>query len=104
MASPWVVGEVVRNLQKLPLHSMTYWDQLHPNLILADDVVSLDRIMVFPISKDRPVLLTALAFADVLLTLDRADFAGFLGRKFYGLPIAAPADFLMAEREAGRLR
>jgi len=71
---------------------------------LADDVVSHGWIVVFPATKDRPVLLTALASAQVLLTLDRDDFRGILGSHFYSMPILFPAEFLIAERKAGRLK
>lgn len=71
---------------------------------MVDDVVSLDRVLVYPVSKDRPVLITALAWADVLLTLDSGDFMGVLGSSCYGLPILSPSDFLIRERSAGRLR
>jgi len=75
MASPWVVTEVVRNLAKFPFVAAHEWLRLRPQLTLVDDIVSLNRVVVFPVSKDRPVLLTALANAQVLLTLDRDDFA-----------------------------
>jgi hypothetical protein len=47
--------------------------------------------------------LPALAEADVLLTLDKADFTGLLGSTFYGLPVMLPYNFLQRERDAGRL-
>ena len=93
----------MRNLQKLPATATSEWARLRSPLIMVDDVVSVDRIVIFPTGKDRPVLLTALAFAQVLLTLDQDDFTGFLGRHFYGLPMLAPSEFLMIERAAGRL-
>lgn len=49
------------------------------------DVWTLDRPAVFGPAKDRPVLFTAAAWADVLLTLDRADFGSLIGTRFYGL-------------------
>jgi len=104
MASPWVVTEVVRNLPKFPTAATREWLRFRPQLVLVDDVVSLNQVVVFPVSKDRPVLLTALAWSQVLLTLDRNDFAGFLGSHFYGLPLLPPAEFLERERGAGRLR
>ena len=70
---------------------------------MVDDVVTVDRALVFPVSKDRPVLLSALAFAQVLLTLDREDFRGVLGGECYGLPIRLPSEFLEIQRAAGRL-
>ena len=103
MASPWVVTEVVRNLAKFPPPATNEWLRLRPQLVLVDDVVSLNKIVVFPVAKDRPVLLTALAWSQVLLTLDRDDFTGLLGSHFYGLPLMEPAEFLEAERRAGRL-
>lgn len=65
--------------------------------------MSLDRPAVFAVSKDRPILFTALASADVLLTLDKADFADMLGGNFYGLRVLLPYDFLEQERAARRL-
>lgn len=63
--------------------------------MLMDDITTLDRIVIFDTAKDRPILFSALAWADVLLTLDRSDFATLLGRDFYGLPIHTPGDFLL---------
>ncbi|MCE9631490.1 MAG: hypothetical protein K8S94_12355 [Planctomycetia bacterium] len=37
--------------------------------------MTIDKPAVFPVEKDRPILFSALASADVLLTLDRADFS-----------------------------
>jgi hypothetical protein len=56
-----------------------------------------------PASKDKPVLFTAAAVADVLLTLDRADFGGVMAAGFYGLAVMKPGEFLQRERAAGRL-
>lgn len=104
MTSPWVVTEVTRNLPKFPPAATGEWARQRPQLVLVDDVVSVNRAVVFPVSKDRPVLLTALAWSQVLLTLDKEDFTGLLGSHFYGLPILPPAEFLIRERRAGRLR
>jgi hypothetical protein len=48
-------------------------------------------------------LFTALAWSNVLLTLDKADFADILGGRFYGLDVLLPYSFLERERAAGRL-
>ena len=103
LASPWVGGEVARNLVKFSTTATAEWLRLRPQLVIVDDVVSLDRALVFPVSEDRPVLLSALASAQVLRTLDREDFMGVLGTQCYGLPILLPYDFLERERAAGRL-
>jgi len=47
--------------------------------------------------------MTTLAWAEVLLTLDRSDFAGLLESTFYGLHVLLPYAFLQREREAGNL-
>ena len=103
IASPWVRDEVEKNLSKFPFESTATWVALRSRISLVDDVVSIDRALVFPASKDRPVLITALAWADVLLTLDREDFIKVLGSSCYGLPILLPSEFLIRERKQGRL-
>lgn len=62
--------------------------------------MTIDKPAVFPVTKDRPILFSALAMADVLLTLDRADFGRLLGTRFYGLAIMTPGMWLMQETEA----
>lgn len=103
LGSPWVIGETVHNLGKFDSEVSEAWQTLEPKLSVVADVVSLDRALVFPVPKDRPVLVTALAWADVLLTLDRADFINLLGSACYGMPILTPCDFLERERAVGRL-
>ena len=59
---------------------------------------------VFSPAKDRPILFSAFAYADVLLTLDQHDFGPLMERTFYGLPVLRPGAFLYRERTAGRLK
>lgn len=101
---PYVVEEVYKNLGSLPSTATADWAHLRPNLMLMDDVVTLDRPVVFEPAKDRPILFGALAWADVLLTLDVADFGPLMAGDFYGLRILKPGTFLEQERSAGRLR
>jgi hypothetical protein len=103
MTSPYVVSEVVRNLSRLPAQASATWTQLRPALVLVRDVWTLDRPAIFGPAKDRPVLFTAAAWAEVLLTLDRGDFASVMGSGFYGLDVLTPGDFLQRERAAERL-
>ena len=72
-------------------------------LAAAKSSAGASRALVFPVAKDRPVLVTALAWADVLLTLDRADFIGLLGSACYGMPILLPSEFFIRERAADRI-
>lgn len=104
MSSPYALSEVLRNLGKLPAVATAEWVRLREQLRIVDDVVSLNRPVVFLASKDRPILFTALAWSDALITLDRNDFAEFLGGEFYGLRVRLPFNFLEEERVEGRLK
>ena len=104
MTSPYVVSEVSRNLPRLPAQAAQDWAQLRAPLVAVRDVWTMDRPAVFGPAKDRPVLFTAAAWAEVLLTLDRGDFGAVMGSGFYGLEVLTPGDFLERERAAGRLR
>jgi len=84
----YVLQEVVRNLAELAPTASAEWARLRPSLLLMDDVLTLDRPAVFHPAKDRPILFGALAWADVLLTLDRGDFGRVMGKSFYGLRVA----------------
>jgi predicted nucleic acid-binding protein len=103
IVTPYVVEEALRNLANFPPTAGAEWAKLRADLLVLDDVLILDRPAVFTISKDRPILFSALAWADVLLTLDRGDFNELLGQSFYELPILRPGVWLQRERAAGRL-
>ena len=104
VSCPYAIEEVLRNLPTFPPLASAEWARLRPELLLMDDVLALDRPAVFPAAKDRPILFSALAWADVLLTLDRGDFGGLMNAPFYGLLVLKPGVFLERERAAGRLR
>jgi len=104
LATPYVLEEVLRNLSNFSPSASAGWARLRPVLLVMDDVLTLEWPAVFPVTKDRPILFSALAWADVLLTLDRRDFGEMLNQPFYGLPILKPGSFLEQERAAGRLR
>lgn len=104
MTTPYVVAEVHANLPDFPVSATVEWARLRPDLALMEDVLTIDRAAVFQPAKDRPILFSALAWSQVLLTLDRADFGEMLGSTFYGLSILTPAMVLERERAAGRLR
>ena len=91
------------NLAFLNPTAVPSWQALSKKLNLVDDSLVIDWPVVFSPAKDRPVLFTALAFADILLTLDRGDFGPLMGIGFYGLQIMKPGEFLRRERELGRI-
>ena len=104
VATPYALEEVLRHLPELPASASAVWASLRPALLVMDDVLTLNRPSVFPVPKDKPILFGALAWADVLLTLDHGDFATLLGTSFYGMPVLKPGAFLERERAAGRLQ
>ena len=104
MTTPYAVAETIRNIAGFPAVVTATWLRISSQLITVDDVLTIDKPAVFPVSKDRPILFSALATADVLLTLDRADFGRLLGSGFYGLAIMTPGMWLMRDREIGRAR
>ena len=102
ITTPYAVAEVIRNLAGFPATVTATWLRLRDRLVLVDDVLTIDKPAVFPVNKDRPILFSALAMADVLLTLDRADFGRLLGTRFYGLAIMTPGLWLLQDSKAGR--
>lgn len=103
LTSAYVIAEVETNLAGLPAGASESWTGIRAKLESVPDVLTFDWPAVFAPARDRPILFTAAAWAEVLLTLDRRDFAGLLGTSFYGLAILKPGDFLQRERAAGRL-
>jgi predicted nucleic acid-binding protein len=102
--SPWVLREVQENLANKPPEFIRSWASLQVNTVIEPDELIFEWPIVFEASKDKPVLFTALACADVLLTLDRHDFRELLGRSVYGLQVLTPGGFLRLERNRGRLK
>lgn len=101
LVSPWVLREVRENLANKPPESARAWITLRAKTVLENDELIFNWPVVFEASKDKPVLFTALACADTLLTLDRRDFRDLLGQTIYGLHVLTPGAFLRQEREAG---
>jgi predicted nucleic acid-binding protein len=104
LTSRYVLGEVAKNLPKLPGSALSDWPALSRQLTITRDVWTMDRPAVFSPTKDRPVLFTAAAWARLLLTLDTDDFGGMMRTGFYHLEVMRPGAFLARERAAGRLK
>ncbi len=104
LVSPWVLREVRDNLADKPPAAAQSWARLRNKVVVEGDELTFDWPLTFEAAKDKPVLITALACADVLLTLDRRDFGLMLGQTVYGLRVLTPGAFLREERESGRLR
>jgi hypothetical protein len=95
--------EKFENLRNKP-EAAREWKSLRRRVGIETDVLVFDWPLVFEVAKDKPVLVTALACADVLLTLDRRDFGKLIGQTVYGLRVRTPGGFLREEREARQLK
>ena len=104
IATPYAIREVIRHIGDFPASALSDWERLNSNLLIMDDVLTLDRPAVFAAGKDRPILFSAVAWADVLLTLDYNDFKDVMAHPFYGLFVLKPGSFLERERAEGRLK
>jgi predicted nucleic acid-binding protein len=103
VTTAYVLEEMLTNIVDFSPAVSGEWAKIRPMLLVMDDVLTLDRPSVFPVLKDKPVLFSAAAWADVLVTLDQADFQNRLGGSFYELAVLRPGQFLERERSAGRL-
>jgi predicted nucleic acid-binding protein len=57
IATSYVIEEVLTNLDELAAEASAHWAKLRQQLILLDDVLTLDRPAVFSPAKDRPISL-----------------------------------------------
>jgi hypothetical protein len=105
ISSDYCDEETRRNLSKVGRAAPIAWRRtVRPRLRFVRSNLALDKPLVFPKAKDRPVVITALAArSDWLLTLGEGDFHGKLGREIYGLSIATPGEFLWEQRAQGAL-
>ena len=105
VSSDYCAEETQRNLPKLGRMALAAWgNEVLPRVRFVRASVALDKPLVFPKAKDRPVVITALAVrAEWLLSLDETDFHGKLGREVYGLRLATPGEFLLDQRQRGRI-
>jgi len=105
VSSDYCDDETRRNLPKVGRTAAISWKmEIMPSLRFVRASLALDKPLVFPKAKDRPVVITALAArSDWLLTLDEADFHTKLGREVYGMRIATPGEFLLEQRAQGVL-
>jgi len=96
MTSLYCIEETRRNLAKFSSEAeQTFHAEVVPSLEVETTAYVIDRPLVFPVTKDRPVVASALALkCYALLTLDRADFQSLLGEKIYGMWILTPGDWI----------
>jgi hypothetical protein len=89
-------AETIRNLSKFPPQACTHWQDLQARVDWVPNALTTKRPLLVTASKDKPVLISALAAKiHTLLTLDTGDFGIVLGKDVYGMHIAAPRDLLI---------
>jgi predicted nucleic acid-binding protein len=88
--------ETTRNIRKFPPKASKAWQALQNDMAFTPNALTSKRPLLLTASKEKPVLLSALAAkSDVLLTLDTGDFEILLDTKVYGMLVTTPRSFLI---------
>jgi hypothetical protein len=91
-------AETTKNLGKFGIEASGYWKSLQRKVEWAPNALTTRRPLLLTASKDKPVLISALAErCDLLLTLDKGDFEILLSTEAYGMEILTPRDFLVGQ-------
>ena len=97
LSAAYCRAETARNLVKLGMEAADQWPGLQAKVEWMPNALTIKKPLLLTASKDKPVLISALAAeSDVLLTLDKADFGLLLGTTVYGMQVSTPRDFLLA--------
>ena len=90
--------ETNRNIVKFPPKAAKSWKALQDDLSFTPNALTSARPLLLTASKDKPVLISALAAkCDVLLTLDTGDFGILIDTKVYGMLVTTPRSFLIGQ-------
>jgi len=90
-------AETRRNIGKLGVDANWKWPDLQTQIEWVPNALTSKKPLLLTASKDKPVLISALAAkSDALLTLDKGDFGLLLGTTVYGMRVSTPRDFLLA--------
>jgi predicted nucleic acid-binding protein len=90
--------ETNRNIGKFPPKASKSWQSLQKDLSFTANALTTNRPLLLSASKDKPVLISALAArCNVLLTLDRGDFGLLIDTKVYGMLVTTPRSFLIEQ-------
>lgn len=91
-------AETSKNIGKLGAEAVLKWPDMQAKVDWVPNALTSRKPLRLAASKDKPVLISALAAeCEVLLTLDKGDFGILLGTVVYGLRVDTPRDFLIAE-------
>jgi predicted nucleic acid-binding protein len=90
--------ETNRNIRKFSPKAAKTWKGMQGDITFTPNALTSNRPLLLTASKDKPVLISALAAkCDVLLTLDTGDFGILLDTKVYGMLVTTPRSFLIAQ-------
>ncbi len=88
--------ETSRNIRKFPQKAVHVWVAMQEEIAFLPNALTSNRPLLLTASKDKPVLISALAAkCDVLLTLDTGDFEVLLDTEVYGMMVSTPRSFLI---------
>ena len=88
--------ETSRNIRKFPQKAAHAWVAMQEDIAFLPNALTSNRPLLLTASKDKPVLISALAAkCDVLLTLDTGDFEVLLVTEVYGMMVSTPRSFLI---------
>lgn len=91
-------AETGKNIRKLGAKVALTWPDMQSKVEWVPNALTNRKPLLLTASKDKPVLISALAAkCEVLLTLDKGDFGILLGTTVYGMRVSTPRDFLIAE-------
>lgn len=91
-------AETGKNISKLGKEAALKWPEMQSKVEWVPNALTSRKPLLLTASKDKPVLISALAAkCAVLLTLDKGDFGILLGTKVYGMLVSTPRDFLIGE-------
>lgn len=89
-------AETSKNLGKVGPDAIIRWSELQTQIEWVPNALTSKKPLLLSASKDKPVLISALAAkSDVLLTLDKGDLELLLGTTVYGMQVSTPRDFLI---------
>jgi len=96
VTADYCLSEVERNVHQHPAGATDWKRIIRPQMKPVGSVYVIDHPIVFDVTKDRPVLLSAIGCgANYLVTSDTTDFAHVLGTVVYGVNVRTPKSFLL---------
>jgi predicted nucleic acid-binding protein len=91
-------AEASKNIGKLGAEATLTWPDMQSKVEWVPNALTSRKPLLLTASKDKPVLISALAArSEVLLTLDKGDFGLLLGTTVYVMRVNTPRDFLIGE-------